>query len=283
MELKKSLEGQKQVFMGTYSKCPFKPGDSSRLSSTPQQKYKSVDEYLELYLREQILDIEEKIYVGNLGYLRNVEDRNVWRETIESSGAAAALQTNQPSSPSDNNVLEEPGTTSSRSASPVPGAVGDEGLKPKSGTLTPQINPAVRELSRALLEVQAGIVKKYLMPPLGTSVDMKKQKGKTKKNGIVKESDLCLEQWRASLAKATNFSQIFVHLATLERAVMWSKSLMNVRCRICRRKGGDEYMLLCDGCDNGYHTYCLRPPLHYVPEGDWFCYDCNPVTPVKPR
>ena len=58
---------------------------------------------------------------------------------------------------------------------------------------------------------------------------------------------------------------------------------MNVRCRICRRKGGDEFMLLCDGCDHGYHTYCLKPPLQQVPEGDWFCRDCSPVTPVKPR
>ena len=42
-------------------------------------------------------------------------------------------------------------------------------------------------------------------------------------------------------------------------------------------------MLLCDGCDHGYHMYCLRPPLADIPEGDWFCYDCHPVTPVKPR
>ena len=42
-------------------------------------------------------------------------------------------------------------------------------------------------------------------------------------------------------------------------------------------------MLLCAGCDHGYHTYCLKPPLKEVPDGDWFCYDCNPVTPIKPR
>ena len=33
-------------------------------------------------------------------------------------------------------------------------------------------------------------------------------------------------------------------------------------------------MLLCDGCDNGYHTYCTVPPIEVVPEGDWFCKDC---------
>ena len=33
-------------------------------------------------------------------------------------------------------------------------------------------------------------------------------------------------------------------------------------------------MLLCDGCDKGYHTYCVDPPIEEVPEGDWFCPEC---------
>ena len=33
-------------------------------------------------------------------------------------------------------------------------------------------------------------------------------------------------------------------------------------------------MLLCDGCDRGYHIYCLKPPLKKVPRSDWFCSDC---------
>ena len=34
-------------------------------------------------------------------------------------------------------------------------------------------------------------------------------------------------------------------------------------------------MLLCDGCDKGYHTYCIEPPIEEVPEGDWFCPKCQ--------
>ena len=34
-------------------------------------------------------------------------------------------------------------------------------------------------------------------------------------------------------------------------------------------------MLLCDGCDKGTHMYCLTPPLREVPQGDWFCPDCE--------
>merc|ERR1719319_1561179 len=36
-------------------------------------------------------------------------------------------------------------------------------------------------------------------------------------------------------------------------------------------------MLLCDGCDNGYHTFCCSPPIEEIPEGDWFCIKCKPV------
>ena len=29
-------------------------------------------------------------------------------------------------------------------------------------------------------------------------------------------------------------------------------------------------MLLCDGCDDAYHMFCLDPPLRSIPEGDWY-------------
>lgn len=46
-------------------------------------------------------------------------------------------------------------------------------------------------------------------------------------------------------------------------------------CNVC--KGGDraELLLLCDLCDEPYHTFCLRPPLMLVPLGDWFCPPCE--------
>lgn len=55
--------------------------------------------------------------------------------------------------------------------------------------------------------------------------------------------------------------QIFLHLSTLERSITWSRSILNAKCRICRRKGDGEKMLLCDSCDRGHHMYCLRPAI----------------------
>lgn len=37
-------------------------------------------------------------------------------------------------------------------------------------------------------------------------------------------------------------------------------------------------ILLCDKCDDGFHTACLRPPLMLIPDGDWFCPPCEHVS-----
>ena len=37
----------------------------------------------------------------------------------------------------------------------------------------------------------------------------------------------------------------------------------------------DDQLLLCDGCDCSYHTFCLNPPLDKIPENDWFCLKCT--------
>ncbi|XP_039265383.2 lysine-specific demethylase 5A-like [Styela clava] len=45
-------------------------------------------------------------------------------------------------------------------------------------------------------------------------------------------------------------------------------------CKVCLKDHNDTQLLLCDGCDDSYHTYCLIPPLNQVPKGDWRCPKC---------
>uniref|UniRef100_A0A8R7UAC7 Methyl-CpG-binding domain-containing protein 9 n=1 Tax=Triticum urartu TaxID=4572 RepID=A0A8R7UAC7_TRIUA len=45
-------------------------------------------------------------------------------------------------------------------------------------------------------------------------------------------------------------------------------------CKVCGIDRDDHIVLLCDGCDDEYHTYCLNPPLTRIPRGDWFCPSC---------
>ncbi|TFK48358.1 RCC1/BLIP-II [Heliocybe sulcata] len=47
-------------------------------------------------------------------------------------------------------------------------------------------------------------------------------------------------------------------------------------CLACGKENGeDDSPLACDKCDNPYHLKCLEPPLDAVPEGEWFCPQCE--------
>ena len=45
-------------------------------------------------------------------------------------------------------------------------------------------------------------------------------------------------------------------------------------CEICHKDNELEKMLICDGCELGYHTFCLTPPLQAIPKTDWYCAKC---------
>ena len=270
-ELKKSLLKHFNDDQFSTSKCIFE-GDRAIPSSIP--KHKSTEEIFELYLREKILDIEEKINIGNLGA---INDRMTWRNSIENSGAAAAISYKAPVK------MEGSPASTLVCLSSSPTAAEDS----VSGSVAPS-QSVVQELAISLLKVQDGISRRFLMPPLGKATEKRRKKAKggfsLDKNQLkmVENRYLGLERWISSLRKAASFSQIFIHLATLERGIMWSKSLMKVRCRKCLRKCAEDFILLCDGCDHGYHTYCLDPPLEEVPDGDWFCFNCTQVSPKFP-
>ncbi|XP_020280192.1 lysine-specific demethylase 5A isoform X2 [Pseudomyrmex gracilis] len=53
-------------------------------------------------------------------------------------------------------------------------------------------------------------------------------------------------------------------------------------CHNCGRGDNEENMLLCDGCDDSYHTFCLMPPLTEIPKGDWRCPKCVAEEVSKP-
>ncbi|KAL8133034.1 putative Histone-lysine N-methyltransferase ATXR5 [Apium graveolens] len=51
-------------------------------------------------------------------------------------------------------------------------------------------------------------------------------------------------------------------------------------CSICGSGEKDEEILLCDGCDNGFHMMCLRPVVVRVPIGSWYCNKCHDHHPT---
>jgi len=47
-------------------------------------------------------------------------------------------------------------------------------------------------------------------------------------------------------------------------------------CRVCFGKHQQSKLLLCDACDEEYHTFCLDPPIKLPPpDQKWFCPSCE--------
>ena len=53
-----------------------------------------------------------------------------------------------------------------------------------------------------------------------------------------------------------------------------------LQCSICHRVDEDDTMLICDGCDGGFHMACLGM-LGSIPAGDWFCSDCRQLARAR--
>lgn len=160
----------------------------------------------------------------------------------------------------------------------------------------------INDLSKALLQVEQSVERRFLRTPLGDGQKTPDKQRKTTisatNNNKNDETDSqstndtinkwqILWNWEKSLMNCTSLSQLFLHIQTLDESIAWSKSALNARCRLCRKKGDAEKMLLCDKCDRGHHMYCLRPRLKVIPDGEWFCPDCKPKivekTPRKMR
>ncbi|XP_072485775.1 bromodomain adjacent to zinc finger domain protein 1A isoform X5 [Notamacropus eugenii] len=238
-----------------------------KISSTHDTFQMSAEKQLELRLRDFLLDIEERIYQGTLGAVK-VTDRQTWRAALEKGRYELLSEENRENGiiKSVNEDVEEMEIDQAKfivkdrlfgTKTEVPNTV-------SASTNTPQpVSKVVHYLATALLQIEQGIERRFLKAPLDAS-----DSGRSYKT--------VLDRWRESLLSSASLSQVFLHLSTLDRSVIWSKSILNARCKICRKKGDAECMVLCDGCDRGHHTYCVRPKLKTVPEGDWFCPECRP-------
>lgn len=48
-----------------------------------------------------------------------------------------------------------------------------------------------------------------------------------------------------------------------------------IGCLVCGHDDDHNNLMLCEECNDEYHTYCLDPPLSAVPHDDWYCGECS--------
>ncbi|ODM98981.1 Bromodomain adjacent to zinc finger domain protein 1A [Orchesella cincta] len=292
--LKLNREGQfPEHISNAPDKRPQRGGTTQKNRIDPNLSYPAgtnIETILELQLRDLILEVEEKIFLGALGSVK-VSDRGVWRKALEDREYDPQASKLSWTGGKSLNVAKRHGRLNGNSAGE--GTSKSDQLSSHTSTSSEankddstSLNPVVKDLACAILQIRQSIEPKFLKRPLGEE-DGKKKKSKEAElsSKISLPAPTAIERWELSLMACTSFSQLFVHLFTFDNSVEWSRSVLNARCRVCRRKGNPENMLLCDGCNKGHHAYCLKPPLEVIPKGDWFCYDCKPIElpPPKPR
>ncbi|XP_057193147.1 bromodomain adjacent to zinc finger domain protein 2B isoform X9 [Triplophysa rosa] len=83
-----------------------------------------------------------------------------------------------------------------------------------------------------------------------------------------------MKVWRKAMSDVRSSSQLAMCLQQLQKSIAWERSIMKVYCQMCRKGDNEDLLLLCDGCDKGCHTYCHKPKITNIPEGDWYCPAC---------
>uniref|UniRef100_A0A8C5TDY4 Bromodomain adjacent to zinc finger domain protein 2B n=1 Tax=Malurus cyaneus samueli TaxID=2593467 RepID=A0A8C5TDY4_9PASS len=226
--------------------------------------------------------VEEQAMEMDLAILQQVED-------LERRVASASLQVKgwlcpEPASERDDLVYREHKSIT-RLHKKHDGDCAGGGEGSASSLERRSDNPLDIAVTR-LADLERNIERRYLKSPLSTTIQIKLDNVGTvtvpapapsiSGDGDGTEEDIApgLRVWRRALSEARSAAQVALCIQQLQKSIAWEKSIMKVYCQICRKGDNEELLLLCDGCDKGCHTYCHRPKISSIPDGDWFCPAC---------
>ncbi|KAM9853295.1 tyrosine-protein kinase BAZ1B isoform 2-T2 [Aulostomus maculatus] len=147
---------------------------------------------------------------------------------------------------------------------------------------------SLKDFGECIITIQACVIKKFLQGFMAPKQTKKKKQGgeeSSKAEEVDEEKRLAeeakvataVEKWKTAIREAQTFSRMHVLLGMLDACIKWDMSAENARCKVCRRKGDDEKLILCDDCKKGFHLFCLRPVLYRIPAGEWLCPACQPA------
>nr|XP_033487187.1 tyrosine-protein kinase BAZ1B [Epinephelus lanceolatus] len=148
---------------------------------------------------------------------------------------------------------------------------------------------SLKDFGECIITIQACVIKKFLQGFMAPKQKKKKKQGGEESSSKAEEVDdekrlaeearvaTAVEKWKTAIREAQTFSRMHVLLGMLDACIKWDMSAENARCKVCRRKGDDEKLILCDECNKAFHLFCLRPALYRIPAGEWLCPACQPT------
>uniref|UniRef100_A0A096M481 Bromodomain adjacent to zinc finger domain, 2Ba n=1 Tax=Poecilia formosa TaxID=48698 RepID=A0A096M481_POEFO len=230
--------------------------------------------------------VEEQAMEMDIAVLQQVEE-------LERKVTAASLQVKgwtypDPQSEREDLVYYEhkPPTKST----PASGGAGDKDSKEhleergeKGGVMRHPDNPLDIAVTR-LADLERNIERRYLRSPLGTTIQIRLDNVGTvtvpapapSSSADSGEEEVAhgMKVWRKALSEVRSAAQLAMCIQQLQKSIAWERSIMKVYCQMCKKGDNEDLLLLCDGCDKGCHTYCHKPKITSIPEGDWYCPAC---------
>ena len=77
----------------------------------------------------------------------------------------------------------------------------------------------------------------------------------------------CYQRWinsKKQQQEVRRDSQDDLERPSKQSRVATGSELDSIACTACRRRDGEDSMVLCDGCDDAWHIYCMLPKRHEV-------------------
>lgn len=53
-----------------------------------------------------------------------------------------------------------------------------------------------------------------------------------------------------------------------------SNNYCSKSCKVCKLTESSKSMIICDNCDDAFHTYCYTPRITILPVSEWLCSSC---------
>jgi len=227
--------------------------------------------------RKTLLDYNSKVGPGRPLKKRKIEKQPL---LIEALNRTLLQLTSKLADPSDSDMPFDPFATQTHALT-TPTTTNHTLLPAPNADLpqpTPQLEGSKVEMENLVqsLDKNKGVVHQDVIQKLANDV----QKGRYQ-NYIEFKRDfvsMCYKVMRECLP----FMEIHKHV---ERLLFFGlriilKNFKNEHrkkdepCTVCGKSSYPSQQLLCDHCDDPYHTFCLRNPLRRVPSGNWYCERC---------